>query len=84
MAFDKTLRLRVRFECCRHGVRETTLAGYWNFAQQVEKGRLKLHGVDLRLYVAALIERYVRLGLERKVLADIRHNVFTIAAPDAP
>jgi hypothetical protein len=35
----------------------------------------------MRLYVAALIERYVGLGLERKVLAGIRHNVFTIAAP---
>jgi hypothetical protein len=39
-------------------------------------------GEELRLYVAALIERYVKLGLERKVLADIRHNVFTIGPPD--
>jgi hypothetical protein len=84
MAFDKALQLRVRTECCRHGVRATTLAGYWNFAQQVDKGRRKLHGEDLRLYVAALIERYVKLGLERKVLADIRHNVFTISPPEAP
>jgi hypothetical protein len=41
-----------------------------------------LSGEELRPYVAALIERYVKLGLERKVLADIRHNVFTIGQPD--
>jgi hypothetical protein len=61
----------------------TALAGYWNFAQQVDKGRRKLRGEELRLYVASLIERYVKLGLERKVLADIRHNVFTISPPEA-
>jgi hypothetical protein len=38
---------------------------------------------ELGLYVAALIERYVKLGLERKVLADIRRNVFTIGPPQA-
>ena len=57
------------------------IAGYWNFAQQVDKGRRKLRGEELRLYAAALIERYVKLGLDRKVLADIRHNVFTIGPP---
>jgi hypothetical protein len=41
-----------------------------------------VHGEELRLYAAALIERYVKLGLERKVLADIRHNVFSIPSPD--
>ena len=84
MAFDATLHLRVRTVCCTHGVSVSAMAGYWNFAQQVDKGRRKLRGVELRLYAAALIERYVKLGLERKVLADIRHNVFTISAPDAP
>jgi hypothetical protein len=74
--------LQVNAECCRHGVSVTALAGYWNFAQQVDKGRRKLHGEELRLYAAALIERYVKLGLERKVLADIRHNVFTVGAPE--
>jgi hypothetical protein len=80
-----TLRLRVRTECCAHGVSVTALAGYWSFAQQVDKGRRKLYGQgeELRLYVAALIERYVKLGLERKVLADIRYNVFSIGAPGA-
>jgi hypothetical protein len=42
-----------------------------------------LAGGELRLYAAALVERYVKLGLERKVLADIRFNVFTISAPIA-
>jgi len=82
MAFDQALRLRVRTVCCKHGVSVSAMAGYWNFAQQMDKGRRKLHGEELRLYAAALIERYVKLGLERKVLADIRHNVFTIGPPD--
>jgi hypothetical protein len=79
MADDKTLRLRVRTVCCMHGVSVSAMMGYWNFAQQVDKGRRKLHGGELRLYAAALVERYVKLGLERKVLADIRFNVFTIS-----
>jgi hypothetical protein len=84
MAFDKALQLRVRTECCAHGVSVLQMNNYWNFAQQVDKGRRKLHGEELRLYVAALIERYVKLGLERKVLEDIRTDVFNIGAPIAP
>jgi hypothetical protein len=57
------------------------MAGYWNFAQQVDKGRRKLHGNESRLYTAALVERYVKLGLEWKVLEDIRFNVFSIGPP---
>ena len=85
MAFDKTPRQRVKTVCCTHGVSVTAMAGYWSFAQQVDKGRRKLygHGEDLRLYAAALIERYVKLGLERKVLEDIRYNVFSIGPPAA-
>ncbi len=83
MAFDNALRLRVRVVCCTHGVSVTAMAGYWNFAQQVDKGRRKLRGQELRLYAAALIERYVKLGLERKVLEDVRFNVFTIGPPAA-
>jgi len=85
MPDDKSLRLRVRTVCCSHGVSVTAMAGYWNFAQQVDKGRRKLYGQGdvLQLYAAALIERYVKLGLERKVLADIRYNVFSIAPPEA-
>ena len=82
MAYNRELHLRVRTVCCTHGVSVSALAGYWNFAQQVDKGRRKLHGEELRLYAAALIERYVKLGLERKVLADIRYNVFSISPPD--
>ena len=81
----RTLHLRVRQVCCTHGVSVSAMAGYWNFAQQVDKGRRKLYGQGdvLQLYAAALIERYVKLGLERKVLADIRYNVFSIAPPEA-
>jgi len=82
MADDKILRLRVRAVCCTHGVSVSAMMGYWNFAQQVDKGRRKLHGEELRLYAAALVERYVKLGLERKVLEDIQHNVFSIGPPD--
>jgi hypothetical protein len=82
VASDKALRLRVRTVCCKHGVSVLQVNNYWNFAQQVDKGRRKLHGEELRLYAAALVERYVKLGLERKVLADIRHNVFTIGPPE--
>jgi hypothetical protein len=85
MAFDESLRLRVRTVCCAHEVSVLAMAGYWSFAQQVDKGRRKLYGLgdDLRLYVGALVERYVKLGLERKVLADIRYSVFSIGPPDA-
>ena len=64
----------MKTECCRHGVSVSALAGYWDFAQQVDKGRRNLGGEDLRLYVAALVERCRELGLPR-VFA------FTLAAP---
>jgi hypothetical protein len=66
-----------------HGVSVSAMMGHWNFAQQVDKGRRMLfgRGDELRLYAAALVERYVKLGLERKVLEDIRFNVFTISPP---
>ncbi len=83
MVNDKALRLRVKAVCCTHGVSVAALGAYWSFARQVEKGKRKLGGEDLRLYVAALIERYVELGLERKVLVALRYNVFTIGPPTA-
>ena len=57
------------------------MKAYWNFAQQVEKTRKRVQGYDLAVVVAALVERYVKLGLEREVLEAIRFNVFTIGAP---
>jgi hypothetical protein len=32
--------------------------------------------------VVALVKRYVKLGLERKVLEAMRFNVFTIGSPE--
>jgi hypothetical protein len=58
-----------------------TLFGYGNFAQQVNKVKRKLHGDELARYAWELVERYVGMGLDRKVLEDIRFNVFTIGPP---
>jgi hypothetical protein len=84
MAFDENLRRRVKVVCCRHGVSVTAVSGYWNFAQQVEKTRKRVQGNDLAVIAAALIERYVKLGLARKVPEAIRSQVLSIAAPIAP
>lgn len=84
MAFDEKLRRRVKTVCCKHGVSVTAVSGYWNFAQQVEKTRKRARGNDLAVVVAALVERYVKLGLEREVLEAIRFEVFTISAPREP
>jgi hypothetical protein len=81
VAFDENLRRRVKVVCCMNGVSVTSVSGYWNFAQQVEKTRKRAQGHDLAVVVAALVERYVKLGLEREVLEAIRFNVFTIGAP---
>ena len=67
--------------CCAHGAGVVQMKGYWNFAQQVEKTRKRVQGYDLAVVVAALVERYVKLGLERDVLESIRFNVFTSSAP---
>jgi len=81
MAFDEKLRRRVKTVCCMHGVGVLRMKDYWNFAQQVEKTRKRVRGNDLAVVVAALVERYVKLGLEQKVLEAIRFDVFTISPP---
>ena len=83
MAFDENLRRRVKTVCCKHGVSVTAVSGYWNFALQVEKTRKRAQGNDLAVVVAALVERYVKLGPEREVLEAIRFNVFSISLPAA-
>jgi hypothetical protein len=84
MAFDKTLHRRVKAVCCAHGAGVVLMKGYCNFALQVEKTRKRVQGRDLAVIVAALVERYVKLGPEREVLEAIRFNVFTIIAPSVP
>ena len=77
----RLMRLQVHQVCCSHGVSVAWLFSYGNFGQQMKKGKRLYHGSALERYAWELIERYVGLGLERKVLADIRHNVFTIGPP---
>lgn len=84
MAFDEKLRRRVKSVCCRHGASVTSVSGYCSFALQIEKTRKRVQGNDLAVVVAALVERYVKLGLERKLLEAIRHEVFSIDKPVAP
>ncbi len=81
MAFDESLRRRVKSVCCARGVSVTAVSGYYSFALQVDKTRKRAKGNDLAVVVAALVERYVKLGLDRKVLEAIRHDVFSIGPP---
>jgi hypothetical protein len=84
MSDNRQLHLRVRTVCCVHGVPVISLQSYWNFAQQVDKGKRNLRGKDLDDYAGVLVERYVKLGLDRRVLASIRYNVFSIGVPGRP
>ncbi len=84
MASDSYIRLSVRQVCNHHGVSVVAVTGYQNFARQVEKTRKQVQGSDLQLVVVALVRRYVKLGLERRVLEDIALTVFNVAAPTAP
>jgi hypothetical protein len=83
MAADDVLGRRVKQVCVSHGVRVLTLSGYRSFALQVDKTRRRVSGRDLELIVGALVGRYVKLGLERKVLADIAYHVFNVRVPVA-
>ena len=80
MASDSYIRLSVRQVCNHHGVSVVAVTGYQNFARQVEKTRKQVMGRDLELVVGALIQHYVKLGLERKVLEDIALTVFNVSA----
>jgi len=84
MAFDDVLGRQVKLVCVSHGVSIVTLVSYRNFALQVDKTRKRVRGRDLELVVGALVRRYVKLGLDRSVLADIARSVFNVAAPIGP
>jgi len=84
MTFDPILARMVKQVCTGHGVSIITLSSYRTFARQVDKTRKHASGSDLYVVVAALVERYVKLGLERKVLTDIAFHVFNVAVPIAP
>jgi len=84
VATDDALLRMVKQVCVSRGVSVVTLSGYRSFALQVNKTRKQLGGRDLELVVGALIRRYVKLGLDRSVLADIARSVFNVAVPPAP
>jgi hypothetical protein len=75
------LMRKVKQVCVAHGVSVIALSGYRSFALQVDKTRKRVSGHDLELVVGALVERYVKLGLNRKVLTDVAYRVFTVRVP---
>ena len=84
MATDDVLLRMVKQVCVSRGVSVVFLSGYRSFALQVNKTKKQVRGRDLELVVGALIRRYVKLGLDRKVLAEIARSVFSVEAPLGP
>jgi hypothetical protein len=84
MTGRRELDLQVKQACCNNGVTVTTFSAYHAFALQVEKARRRVGGDDLVRAVDALVERYVALGLQRKVLWYIATNVYTVFPPRTP
>jgi len=84
VAFDDALGRRVKQVCVSRGVSVVSLSGYRSFALQVDKTRKRVSGHDLELVVGALAARYVRLGLDRKVLSEIARSVFNVSPQIAP
>jgi hypothetical protein len=70
---------KVKQVCVSRGVSEVSLSGYRSFALQVDKTRKRVSGHDLELVVGALAARYVKLGLDRNVLAEIARSVFNVS-----
>ena len=82
MAFDDSLGRRVKQVCVSRGVTVVALSGYRSFALQVDKTRKRVSGHDLQLVTSALVTRYVKLGLDQKVLRDIAYLVFNVSLPN--
>jgi hypothetical protein len=83
MIGDDALMRKVKQLCSSRGVSVVYLSGYRSFALQVEKTRKRGSGHDLTLVVGALVTHYAKLGLDRKVLAEIAYNVFNVVVPPA-
>ena len=81
MASDDMLMRKVRQVCNARGVTVVAYAGYRRFALQMDKTRKRVSGHDLELVTSALVERYVKLGLDRIVLSAIAHEVFNVRVP---
>jgi hypothetical protein len=81
MAGDDMLMRKVRQVCVARGVGVISLSGYRSFALQVDKTRRQVSGLDLELVAGALVARYVKLGLDRRVLEAIAHDVFNLNVP---
>ena len=82
MTFDDALGKRVKQVCVSRGVSVVTLSGYRRFALQVDKTRKRVSGHDLQLVVGVLVARYVKQGLDQKVLRDIAYLVFNVSLPN--
>ena len=82
MTFDDALGKRVKQVCVSRGVSVVTLSGYRRFALQVDKTRKRVSGHDLQLVVGVLVTRYVKQGLDPKVLRDIAYLVFNVSLPN--
>jgi hypothetical protein len=72
---------KVRQVCNARGVTVVAYAGYRRFALQVDRTRKRVSGQDLELVVGALVERYVKLGMDRTVLVAIAFEVFNVRVP---
>lgn len=82
MATGDVLLRKVRLVCSARGVSVIAVSGYRSFALQVQKTRKRVSGHDLELVAGALVARYVKLGLDRKVLQAIARDVFNVNVPD--
>ncbi|MBN2465712.1 hypothetical protein JXD38_08860 [candidate division WOR-3 bacterium] len=82
MVSDDVLMRKVKQVCVAHGASAISLNGYRSFALQVDKTRKQVSGHDLELVAGALVERYVKLGLDGKALRDIVYKVFNVRVPN--
>ena len=82
MATQDILLRKVRQVCNARGVTVVAYTGYRRFALQVDKTRKRVSGHDLQLVVGVLVARYVKQGLDPKVLRDIAYLVFNVSLPN--
>ena len=82
MTGDDVLMRKVKQVCNARGVTVVAYTGYRRFALQVDKTRKRVSGHDLQLVVGVLVARYVKQGLDPKVLRDIAYLVFNVSLPN--
>lgn len=77
---DSRQQLEFRIKCAMNalGVGQAQRAGYLTFSRSVEKARKTVHGKDLVAFAGVLVERYAKMGLERRVMYRLLSDVHTI------